>query len=218
MNAACKLLALILVALPSFAQLPDTIWTYQGAGAGEDALNDFVRGVDGGYVAVGSKLISANNYDVWALKLDDAGGVVWSRTYTRTGTHIGRRIAANRYGPGYVILASGFSSPNNQIEYLTIDTGGNIVRDSLVNSQYAGSIGDIVRAPDGGFFLPQSTMRPSFLRLLWTTAASCINWTVWAAASGPPMPTLPVLTNSMDVRRLRMAVWLPAVKRRATRG
>jgi hypothetical protein len=61
---------------------------------------------DGGYVAVGDK-----DYDLWLIKTDEAGELLWSRTYGVIGTDYGSCVRQTTDG-GYIITGSTGVSPS----------------------------------------------------------------------------------------------------------
>lgn len=73
---------------------------------GDGGTSTFLDGrstSDGGYVAVGeAESPSDGSRDVWVVKFDASGGVMWQRTYGGPGTDVGRAIGRTSDG-GYVV-------------------------------------------------------------------------------------------------------------------
>ena len=75
------LLIAIMVPL-GYTQAPDTLWTKTYGGDSADFAYSIQQTEDGGYIVVGpSSSFGAGNDDLWLLKTDSTGGIIWSKNY-----------------------------------------------------------------------------------------------------------------------------------------
>ncbi|RMG20625.1 MAG: OmpA family protein [Bacteroidetes bacterium] len=87
-------------------------WKVTLGGSGMETLSDFIETSDGGYVLIGTTNSSDGDItqaygqmDIWVVKLDDLGNVLWSRTYGGRGNDQGKAIIETQDG-GYLIGGS----------------------------------------------------------------------------------------------------------------
>ena len=135
------------------------LWMKIYGGAGAD-WGDFVEQTsDGGYLLVGyTTSFGAGGYDIYVLKLDASGNIIWSKTYGGSGGD-----GSSQWGiSGKVTADGGFMFCANTDSY---GAGGNdvllIKTDSLGSLQWSktyGGTGDdqprfAEQTPDGGFII-----------------------------------------------------------------
>jgi hypothetical protein len=73
-----------LLGIPStaFSQALPGVWDRTYGGAGDDAADSIVALADGGLVVAGeTRSKGVGGHDMWMLRLDEAGNVVWDQTY-----------------------------------------------------------------------------------------------------------------------------------------
>jgi len=132
------------------------IWenTYDVNGAnGADAGNSIIELTDGsGFVVVGNTDLWAANLDIFLMKIDCDGGVVWTRTYGGAGEEAGMDLVETRYGtppspfipcaPGDIIVCGWTTSVNTnglQDGYLMrVNPLGAVIWGSAMNSTISG--------------------------------------------------------------------------------
>ena len=87
------------------------IWQHNFGGSGIDLLTACQQTNDGGFIVAGSTTSNNGNvhgnhggvgYDIWVMKLDDTGGIAWSKTYGGTGDDEGLSIELTTDG-GYIV-------------------------------------------------------------------------------------------------------------------
>ena len=82
---------------------------------------------DGGYILVGGTTNFPNdNYDVWLIKTDSNGEMMWDKKFDRETSDFGRSIKQTSDG-GYIILANSFSNSSKDFDIwlIKIDSNGN---------------------------------------------------------------------------------------------
>jgi hypothetical protein len=139
--------------------LGDTLWSRTYGGAGTEHGYDILQTADGGFVVVGSTYsFGAGNYDVYLLRLDFVGGLIWSRTFGGAAKDIGRSIRATSDG-GYIIGGSTASFGAGYDDFYLIKT--NATGDMLWARAYGGVGGESAFAvrptPGGGYILCGAT-------------------------------------------------------------
>jgi len=74
-------------------------WSRSLGGTGSDRANDVLQTTDGGYVVVGHASSSNGDitgshggFDLWAVKLDGAGGILWQRAVGGSNEDYGRAV------------------------------------------------------------------------------------------------------------------------------
>lgn len=109
-------------------------WTKTYGGSGFDGFSNIVQTWDGGYVAVGGTFsndgdVSGNHggADVWVVKVNASGKIIWQKCYGGTSDEFGNSLVQNFYG-GYAIVAETYS--NNG------DVSGNHSADGLADGWF----------------------------------------------------------------------------------
>ncbi|WP_420603387.1 hypothetical protein [Flagellimonas sp.] len=100
----------------------ELLWEKSFGGSGIDKAYDIVKTNDGGYVIAGNTFstdtdISKNNgeSDVWLIKIDTNGNLVWEKTYGGTAFDAARGIGLTADG-GFVIAGNSKSSDGDATE------------------------------------------------------------------------------------------------------
>jgi len=132
-------------------------WQKSYGGNAVDISRNAIATADGGYaIAASTGSFALGSFDVWVLKLDSAGNIVWQKAYGGYADDQAGVIRATRDG-GYVIAgyAGAFPAPGRKSAWLLrIDASGNV----LWHNAYAGALGDTVAqdvrpTPDGGYIV-----------------------------------------------------------------
>jgi len=97
-------------------------WERSYGGSEYETARDMVQTPDGGYLVLGETNSSdggviqgyANTRDIWLLKLDAQGNLVWQKRYGGTGLDIGNRIIA--LDDGNYLIAGSTSSQDGDIQ------------------------------------------------------------------------------------------------------
>jgi uncharacterized delta-60 repeat protein len=106
----------------------NVVWQRTYGGRGLDEATSIQQTSDGGYIVAGSTWsFGAGNYDVWVLKLDARGNVVWQRTYGGRGLDEATSIRQTSDG-GYIVAGStwSFGAGNYDVWVLKLDANGNV--------------------------------------------------------------------------------------------
>jgi len=134
----------------------DVSWQRTYSISKSDRLQSIQQTMDGGYIASGnSRSFDDKGYDVWVLKLDSNGDVIWQKTYG--GSHFGNRanfIQQTEKG-GYIIAGTSVSSTNMWI--LKLDSGGTFNWHKTYSARSHNEANSIQQTSDGGYVVAGGT-------------------------------------------------------------
>ena len=141
----------------SSAQVPSWAKTYDVGGGGGAA--DVRQTPDGGFLAAGWTKPSVDAFtDMWLVRLDAAGNVVWQRSYGGSGRDEIETLHPTPDG-GYIGigLSSSFGASNHAPLVLKFDANGNVQWQKTYLSSGRDWGFDIVQTSDGGYVIPGMT-------------------------------------------------------------
>jgi hypothetical protein len=130
-------------------------WKNSYGGGKLDHGNAVVEPVGGGYVVAGTTESYGNgSSDVYLLKADDAGNLLWQRTFGGAGRDEGRALLQASDG-GYAIAGTTGSSGNGGSDILLIKTGpdGDLEWETTYGGAYDDAALSIERTRDGGYII-----------------------------------------------------------------
>ena len=131
----------------------ELIWQKAYGGSGDDWANCIQPTNDGGYIiAGGSDESQAENNDVYLIKIDAQGQLLWQRTYGGSGSEEANHIIQTGDGDYFMIgWTNSFGAGYDDIYMLKVNSIG----DSLWAKTFGGIFYDkgfsAVETPDGGF-------------------------------------------------------------------
>jgi len=140
----------------------DTLWTKTYGGLNNDGLENYEKTShcvqqtsDGGYIVTGhTASFGSGNEDAYLIKTDNAGNLLWSKTYGGTGSEVGFSTRQTTDG-GYVI--AGFTSSFGAGSWDAYLIKTNSIGDTLWTKTF-GTINDelaysIQQTSDGGYIM-----------------------------------------------------------------
>jgi hypothetical protein len=97
-------IALLLFQSISLAQAPDTLWTKTIGGTNDDWGSSVKQTTDGGYIIAASTDPSGSffYYDVWLIKTNDSGDILWTKTFGGNHDDQARSVQQTDDG-GYIV-------------------------------------------------------------------------------------------------------------------
>lgn len=135
-------------------QQGDTLWTLIIGGTGIDGFQSVKVTEDGNYLAVGYTFSSGSgNADVFAVKIDPNGNVLWEKTFGGALNEFGNTIIESP--SGYLIGGSteSFGLGDQDAYLIKVDVNGNLLWSKSYGGNYAEEIQSIIRTSDNGFAL-----------------------------------------------------------------
>lgn len=153
----------------------DTTWTKLFTGNLEEEGYVVRETSDGGYIIVGyTRSYGVGDDDVWLIKTDINGNIIWTKTYGGFGLELGKDVQETSDG-GYIIVAE--TGGNQGIWLIKTDEVGN----SLWTKNYGGYFAypySIVQTSDGGYIiLGEITLTHTQTWLIKTNSNGDTLWT-----------------------------------------
>jgi len=148
----------------------EIIWENSIGGSKDDQIYSFDRCTDGGYICTGYSaspeppINSKSTRNLWAIKCDRNGKMVWSKTYGGSSLEIGKSIKCTDDG-GCIIAGSTSSTDDNLNEnngdfdywILKLDRNGSIEWQELYGGKRSDRAGGIILLSDGNYLVAGNT-------------------------------------------------------------
>ncbi len=173
------------------------LWNRTYGGNGSDSAAGLVLSGDGGYVMSGfTNSFGAGGNDVWVVKADASGNIVWNRTWGGNGTDNGYDLCQTSDG-GFAFTGYTTSFGGYKVFLVKMSTNGNI----QWNQTYAPSATNIalhlIQTSDGGYAMVgwNYANGQDFL-LVKTDANGNLQWT--NSYGGPKLENAYAVLQSSD--------------------
>jgi hypothetical protein len=134
------------------------LWQSVYGGYDYDGAEDIIPAGNGDFILVGySDSFGEEEYDVWVLRIDGNGDLLWNRTFGGWNIDMGRAVAATADG-GFIVVgdSSSFSEDDTDIYVLKVDGSGELVWD-MTYGIYGSEIASDIIALEGGNYLISAT-------------------------------------------------------------
>ncbi len=131
------------------------VWENHYGGTNFDAGRDICQATDGGYIISGyTTSFGVDSSDVYLIKIDEVGNLVWEKTFGGTGNDHGTDVVSSMDG-GYLITGNTSSTGNgaSDVYLVKTDVAGNLLWEKTFggnNSDYGTSL---IRTSDGGYIV-----------------------------------------------------------------
>lgn len=157
----------------------DFVWEQAYGGTGIDRSYSIVNTSDGGYAITGQTLsadgdIAKNNgeSDIWLVKLDDSGNLLWERSFGGTNFELADGITLLHNG-GFMIAGNSKSSDldlvenagENDIWIIRTDANGQLEWQKTIGGSDLDFGYDIIENQDGSIMVIGETASPDFPKL-----------------------------------------------------
>ncbi len=149
----------------------DTLWTRTYGSFNQEGFGNFIETSDGGYMVYGStNSFGAGLDDMWILKVDSLGNLLWNKTYGTSGNE-GGKLGKSLDGNYIIVGGSSFSNAgtSNNVIILKIDAMGFILWSKAYSTQLFQVDVNFSVCADGGYILggysrpPNSNNEPMML-------------------------------------------------------
>jgi arginine repressor len=137
----------------------NVVWTKTIGGSSDDKAWSIIQSSDGGYVVVGStRSFGAGDVDIFIVKLDGSGNVVWAKTIGGSNEDVVRSIIRSSDG-GYVVAGytKSFGAGGSDIYVVKLDSAGNVVWTKAIGGSDKDEAGSIIQSSDGGYIVAGHT-------------------------------------------------------------
>ena len=131
----------------------NVLWTKTIGGSKGDGANSIVQSSDGGYVISGwTESFGAGYEDIYVVKLDSSGNVVWTKTIGGSLTDVANSIIQSSDG-GYVVAGGtlSFGAGGSDMYIVKLDSSGNVVWTKTIGGSKDDVASSIIRSSDGGY-------------------------------------------------------------------
>jgi hypothetical protein len=171
----------------------NTLWTRTYGGSSDDKGHSVQQTTDEGFILAGeAKSFGAGNYDMYLIKINSAGTILWNRTYG--GSSEDRCYAVQQTADGGFILAgetNSFGAGGYDYFLVKTDSIGNLIWNRTYGGIYDDHGISVQQTTDGGYVLVGETEsfgpgeRDVYLiktdstgNILWsqTYGGSCWDW------------------------------------------
>jgi len=117
----------------------DSLWSKRYGGSGYEESQAFQTTIDGGFVLNGHSSSTDTNHNMYAVKLDSNGTVIWDKNFGGSQHDGGQALLINKEG-NYVFIGRSMSFENGDrnIYMVTTDPNGRILSTDVIG----GSNGD----------------------------------------------------------------------------
>ena len=156
--------------------LGDTVWSRTFGGPGDDRAESIIECTDGGFLLIGWSGSESNGDNVYLVKTDNSGNLLWDRTYG--GVLEDRAVSAVEVADGGFVIAGSTQSiadSTDQVLVIKYSAQG----DSLWSQVYRPGLAiSIVELPSGAMVVgcTQPAIDDGFERRLLIVIDSLGNW------------------------------------------
>jgi hypothetical protein len=139
------------------------LWNKTYGGTNAEIGESLVQTADGGYAITGyTSSFGAGGSDVYLVKTDSVGNMLWNKTYGGVDEDSGHSVIQTS-GEGYVLVGYANSSVTNNLEFYLVrtDSVGNMVWNKTYGVTGHAIAGSVVQTSDGGYALVGYIIPPS---------------------------------------------------------
>ena len=134
----------------------DSIWAKRYGGSDYEESQEIVRTSEGGFLMNGHSASTDPNHNMYAVKVDVDGNIIWERNYGGALHDGGQSVLINSESE-YVFVARSDSYGMGQGIYMvTTDTAGNILSESVFDGHGDDRIDEIIEYGNSYFLIGQS--------------------------------------------------------------
>jgi hypothetical protein len=159
-----------------------SFWNNTYGGGYTEFTSDLVQTKDGGFAIAGTtNSFGAGYFDMWLVKTDAIGNVLWNQTYGgREGDNANALVQTNDGGYALAGRTLSFDAGRGDMWLVKTDTLGNVEWNVTYGDTNREEANAILQTPDGGFILAGRihtfSMRGNTMWLIKTDALGKVEW------------------------------------------
>lgn len=126
------------------------LWNQTYGGTEEFGFSSMIQTSDGGFALTGYRYTYSDDpKDVWLVKTDSNGNMLWNQTYRGTEAY---SLVQTTDG-GYVLLVSERENDSSGIWLIKTDEDGNVIWNKQISNyeHISASLGSVIETSDGGY-------------------------------------------------------------------
>jgi hypothetical protein len=131
------------------------IWAKTYGGTGEDVAYSVQQTSDGGYIVAGYTFsFGASGYDIFLIKTDASGNIIWAKTYGGTGDDVAYSVQQTSDG-GYIVASEtrSFGAGWKDIFLIKTDAFGNVQWARTYGGTDDDWVSSVQQTSDGGYIV-----------------------------------------------------------------
>jgi arginine repressor len=136
------------------------VWTKTIGGNSDDFARSIIQSSDGGYVVAGlTQSFGAGDWDMYVVKLDSSGNVIWTQTIGGSNYDEAKSIIQSNDG-GYVVVGRTWSfgaGYGYDFYVVKLDSSGNVVWTKTIGGGDSDDANSVIQSSDGGYVVAGST-------------------------------------------------------------
>ena len=144
---------------PSHNPMSSTSFTKTYGGTNWDEVSSVQQTSDGGYILAGyTSSFGAGSYDIFFIKADENGNIVWAKTYGGTGGDFSYSVQQTSDG-GYIVAGgtNSFGAGGLDVFLIKTDADGNIIWAKTYRRTGDEWARSVHQTSDGGYILAGAT-------------------------------------------------------------
>ncbi|MCR6640635.1 MAG: T9SS type A sorting domain-containing protein [Sporocytophaga sp.] len=146
------------------------------AGPHQNGTSSIIENNDGTYLVAGyTSNTNGKQFDFWALKLDNSGNILWSKTYGGPYEDILLSAVALQDG-GYALGGYSTFDIGYGVWVVRIDASGNLLWEKKYNKSNWCDLKSLLLTPDGGFLLYASDYEADDIWIIKTDSMGNVVW------------------------------------------
>ncbi len=133
------------------------IWSKTYRGTDDDWATSVQQTSDGGYIVAGiTSSFGAGWYDIFLIKTDANGNIIWAKTYGGTDDDRAYSVQQTSDG-GYIVAGVNSFSASGDIFLIKTDANGNIIWSKTYGGTYWDGAFSVQQTSDGGYIVAGGT-------------------------------------------------------------